>query len=615
MSSTSKWLLYILLIPVALLVAAALLLRLVLDEEKVLEMAAAALKEQTGATLAVEGDSAISVFPTLGVDLREANLTLPGEKSPSLHARSLVIGVQLLPLISRRIAIDTIGLDGLVVRVSRAEPEDRLDTSDLSDEQLDAFYRERQEAVKQREAEAAGEALTVPLDLYVERLTVTDARIELVGPGPAESSVVEVQKLQAFGLNLAARPVPVELRLRLPGDTPVTVQLDGTLRIDQAAQKIAVDKLHLRVAGATPEPLELQARGEVDISRQIADLALELALGETRGTGTLRYASFESPQIDADLRLNLFDPALLALAGPEAAGGETEKPDAEGDRPLPLDAIRAIDTRAKLAIERAVFGPHTISDVTAGLRALDGLVTLNPMAGSIYDGTIDLQATFDGRYNTAKLATSGSVEGVDVAAALRAMEAGVMLTGTARAEWQLTSAGRTAEALVTGLTGPINARVDQAVLEDLGVEKMLCEAVALVNRERMQALLPDSSRFRDLSMTITLGEGEARLKPLRAELPHLSLSGNGRLDLASKAFKSEFKARLSPGLGELDPACEVSKRLTSIDWPVECNGQITGDPGEWCAVDTEEIIEDLAKYEVQRKVEKKAGKLLEKLFD
>jgi AsmA protein len=249
------------------------------------------------------------------------------------------------------------------------------------------------------------------------------------------------------------------------------------------------------------------------------------------------------------------------------------------------------------------------------VHARDGLVTVQPATGAIYDGSIDLQATFDGRYNTARLATTGSVKEVDVAAALRALEAGVTLTGTARAEWQLTSAGRTAEELVTGLTGPVNATVDQAVLEDLGVEKMLCEAVALVNRERMQAALPDSSHFRNLSMAITLGEGEARLKPLRAELPHLSLSGNGRLDLASKAFKSEFKARLSPGLGELDPACEVSKRLTSIDWPVECKGQITGDPGEWCAVDTEEIIEDLAKYEVQRKVEKKAGKLLDKLFD
>jgi len=614
MSGQSRWLLYILIIPVLLLLVAALLLRLILDEEKVLEMAAGALKEQTGATLAVEGESAISLFPTLGVDLREANLALPGEKSPSLHARSLVIGVQLLPLISRRIAIDTIGLDGLLIRIQRAEPEDRLDTSGLSNEQLDAFYRERREALEQRAADTAGEALTVPLDLYVERLTVTDARIETAGPGADESSVVEVEKLQAFGLNLAARPVPVELRLRLPGDNPVKLRLDGTLAMDQAAQRATVDKLHLRVEGATAEPLELRARGEVDVSRQIADLALELTLGEMRGDGQMRYASFESPQIDASLQLNLFDPVLLALAGPQAAAGPG-RPEAGGDRPLPLDAIRAVDSRAELAIERALFGVHSITNLAVAVRARDGLVTVQPAAGTLYDGTIDLQATFDGRYNTAKLATSGSVEDVDVAAALSAMETGVMLTGTARGEWQLTSAGRTAEELVTGLTGPINANVDQAVLEDLGVEKMLCEAVALVNRDRMRAELPDSSQFRDLSMTITLGEGEARLKPLRAELPHLSLSGNGRLDLASKAFKSEFKARLSPGLGELDPACEVSKRLTSIDWPVECKGQITGDPGEWCAVDTEEIIEDLAKYEVQRKVEKKAGKLLDKLFD
>ena len=33
------------------------------------------------------------------------------------------------------------------------------------------------------------------------------------------------------------------------------------------------------------------------------------------GSGSLRYASFESPQIDTSLQLNLLDPTLFALAG------------------------------------------------------------------------------------------------------------------------------------------------------------------------------------------------------------------------------------------------------------------------------------------------------------
>lgn len=615
MSTTSKWLLYLLLIPALLLLAAALLLPVFLDKEKVLEMASSALEKQTGATLTVDGGVDISLFPTLGVALEEANLVLPGEAQPGMHARSLVIGVQLLPLFSKRVEIDTIGLDGLVIQARASEKEDKLETSGLTDEELEAFYQARRETMAERGAETAGSALTVPLALSVERLTITDARLETTGPGPDERSVIELEKLHALGLNLEGRPIPIELRLRIPGEAPVEVALDGSLKVEAAIDRVIADKLHVRVEGATARPLELQVRGELDISRQVANLVLDLALGDTRGNGTLRYASFESPQVDARLELNLFDPALLALAGPEAAGADAGEPGADGSRPLPLDAIRTIDTRAELAIERAVFGAHSLSDVRAGLRAVDGLVTLQPLKGNIYDGTIDLQATFDGRYNTARLSTTGGVKEVNIGSALVAMETGAILTGTARAEWNLTSEGRTVDGLVAGLSGPVNASVDNAVLQELGVEKMLCEAVALVNRERMRADLPDTSRFQELGMTITLGDGQARLKSLRAQLQHIGLTGSGRLDLLSQAFRSEFKARLSPTLGELDPACEVSKRLTSIDWTVDCEGQVQGDPGEWCAVDTEEIIEDLAKYEVQRKVEKKAGKFLEKLLD
>ena len=57
---------------------------------------------------------------------------------------------------------------------------------------------------------------------------------------------------------------------------------------------------------------------------------------------------------------------------------------------------------------------------------------------------------------------------------------------------------------------------------------------------------------------------------LRAQLDAVSLSGTGSFDLLAQDFDTTFKARLSPGLEELDPACRVSKRLTAIDFPVNC---------------------------------------------
>lgn len=112
-----------------------------------------------------------------------------------------------------------------------------------------------------------------------------------------------------------------------------------------------------------------------------------------------------------------------------------------------------------------------------------------------------------------------------------------------------------------------------------------------------------------------MSQGKLLMKPLRAELPHVTLKGEGNIDILKQDFSVTFKGRLSPDLGELDSACEVNQRLTAIAWPVKCKGKLSGDPADWCAVDAESIIKDLATKEVEDQVVKKASKYLDKFLN
>ena len=416
----------LILIPLAtvllLIVAAAILIPLLLDEEKVLKMAATTLYEETGATLTVTGETSLSLFPTIGIYLADAALALPGEKQPGLHARSLEIGVQLMPLFSGNMEVDSISLDGVSVRIESAAEQADLDTSKLSDEQLDAFYaKRRQTMAAEGDATGAEVALALPMALNVKQLLVTDSRLELVDSATGESTIIELVRLETTDLNLDAKPIPVDLQLRLTGKQAVDLDLEGNIRVDQQHQTVLLDAVSLVIGGVTAQPLKLQSSGTVDLSRQVADLQLALQVGATRGEGTLRYANFESPQIDTQLQLNLFDPALLALAGPEAAaeasGNNTA---ASGDEPLPLDAIRLIDTRADLTIEKAVFDAHTVNNMQVKLRAVDGVIDISTLTGDLHGGKLDLKATFDGKHSNAVLNTSGSLVDMDIATALAA---------------------------------------------------------------------------------------------------------------------------------------------------------------------------------------------------
>lgn len=832
-----RTLLILLAIPVILIVLAALLVPLLVDKDQLIATAAKALEDQTGATLTVEGETSLSVFPTLGVTLGDTTVTVPGELPQTLAVRSLEVGVQLLPLLSRKVEIGTLALDGLnaaILLPAASESEPPVDTSTLSNEELDAFYAARREALAQgAEINPQTAVLAAPLALNVSKLLITDARLELTDQASGEITRVEVISLTAGNINTEGEAMTLAANIRAPEaieDATVELEVDTTLKLDLGSNQLKVEDLQLVVAGATPESLSLAASGEVDLAKLAADLQVEIGLGETRGSGRVAYASTASPQIDAQLEFNLLDPALLSLAGPDAAAAaEAAEPSADSDA-LPLDILRQIDTKLDLVITQARLGEYSADNLAISLRAVEGVVEISRLKGDALGGNFDLQATFNGKYNLATLASKGQVSGINLAQAVALAEVDAELTGSAgldwdvtsqgqtisgltesvkgtvelalneasyngqpvslqsagdvdlarqradmnltfglaemkgegsvvyagnqspeidarlhlnlldpallalagpdaaseaeqpaegadgdeellplaalreidtRADlkvdkaildahtindlhleatakdglikvttltgtlhqgklnggatldargdvarissrgglrglaipevltaldsdpimsgkasltWQINSRGNTTDALIANLRGPAKLTTSDAVLKDVGIEKMMCQAVALVNQQKLNAALSEDSVFKDLSMDIELGGGKARLKPLRADLQDITLRGNGVLDIQSENFKADFTAKLGAGLAELDPACKVNERYTAVDWPVACKGKVSGDPADWCGVDTGKIIEEMATYEAKRKLRKEAGKLLDGLL-
>lgn len=598
-----------------LVVAAALLLPRFLDKDKVIELAAQAVKEQTGATLTVDGELNVSFYPNIGIAFSEAALTMPEKEQPDIEIAAATIGVRLWPLLSGDVEVNSIDIAGLVARLESSGEEERVDTSGYSDQQLEAFYAERRRARKAAGETAGAEAaLAVPLALTVASLKLRDVRVETRDASTGETSVVELESLDASDLNLDGEPIPLALSIRIPGDSPLDIDLDGAVTVNQETETVKFSELKIAVSGVATKPLRLTLDGTFDIARQAADTTIALSLAEMQGSGKLRYASFESPQIDADLSLNLFDPVLFALAGPEAAASADEPTPASGDEPLPLDALRTIDTRAALRIDKASFGDHDLENVAVQLRAVEGEVTLRELTAAVHDGQLQASATFNGRLNTAQLQTSGTVQALDLASAMAAGEAAGRLRGKASLNWKLNGSGRTQNELLRSLAGPVQLDTADVVLVGTNVNKLLCQAVALTNQEKLTSVFPADTQFTNISASVQLRDGQAALEPLRAELENIQLAGNGTFDLLEQAFKADFAARLSPELEEVDRACRLNKRLTAMDFPVACKGNLADDPGDWCAVDTTKIIRDLAATEGRRKVEKKASKFLNKLL-
>lgn len=611
-----RLLLIVLAIVVLTIVGAAILIPLLVDKDKILEIASNTLHEQTGARLEVGGEAKVSVFPTIGLTVGNTAITLPESTEPDFKIGTLDIGVAFMPLLSGNVQIDTFAVDGIDARIELSEQEEALDTSKMSDSQLDAFYaKKREETAKAGQSAGAEAALAVPLALNVANLSVTNANITLIDPAGAPPSQIHLKSLKASGLNIDGRETPLSLIVEIPGDQPITADVKAKFAVDQNTQLATISSLQAVVTGATPEPLTLTGKGQVNLQRQVADLAINLSIDEIRGDGNLRYASFESPQIDTTLHFNLLDPAILVLAAPEAAAEaaqttQSAEGTSTGDEPLPLDALRSIDTKAALTVDKARFGAHTINNFKANVRALEGVINLTEATGELHGGQIRAGAILNAKHNVATLHTQGGVNSLDIPTALTATGSTAEVTGTANLGWVLSSQGSTANEITEGLRGGIELTTLEVALLGTNVEKLLCQAVALTNQKSLTATFPARTDVKALDAKIKLADGRATLEPLTAQLPHVGLRGSGSMELLSQEFDLTLKASLEKSLEEVDEACSVSNKLTSIDWPVRCKGNLAGEPAKWCGVDSSQIVKDLATQEATKKVKKKASKFL-----
>ena len=598
-----------------LLIAVAIIaLPLLIDEKALVAIAARQVKERSGIELSVDGAASLSLFPRVSLVSTEVRVEVP-EQGSRIQARRLATGVALLPLLRGAVEIDSVIVEGLRIERrldSEAAEAVAADTTTLSNAELDAYYALRKRLRESAGAEAAASALAAPLAFEVGELALTDIRVVSVDDAGEALSELQLRRLHSRDLNLDGRAMPLSAEIAIPGEAPIAIQLSGAFSADLDAETITLKHLEAQISGATREPLTLSVAGAVNLATQVADVELALRSGALEGGGTLRYARFESPQIDATLALTELNPALLMLAGQESATGAAP---GRGDSALPLHALRLIDTRASLTIEQVVLGAHTLRDVDARLRVLDGVASLDPVSAALHGGQIEFNAVFNGRYNQASLRTAGGLRALDVGRAMQALEAKLAATGTANLAWTLQARGATRDALTRSLAGPVSVTTQAVTLRKLALERLFCQGVALVNRQPLSAEFPADTAFEALGAEIQLADGIARLDPFTARLSTIDLRGEGALDLNSQDLHANFRAQLAAGLAERDPACRINERYARLRWPVECRGNLAEDPGSWCRVNVDDVIRDLAENEVKRKIGQEAEKLLKKLFE
>jgi uncharacterized protein involved in outer membrane biogenesis len=629
---------------VAVVASAMLLLPLFVDEQALLDMAQAQVKDQTGGELVVEGETELSFFPRFGLRIETTSLDLPArtEYDPSISASidELDVGLSLLPLLGGNIDIGTIVIAGVTADITEPQalppaPEPRPIMSDREWEKRGEVIRQSKEQERQRLlSENAGIS---GFAVLAEAIQIEDITLIQRARGGELSNDIRVEYLTLTEVNTRNEPMRLEGALTVLGDgstAPLAIALDGAIRVASDFSRIDIENLETEVAGALTQPVKSALNGAFIVSPAKADFTLNATIPGGDVTGQLIWSALESPEIKLDITTARLDvdqiqPAPLpASISSDSPPSDTSPPSASAPVdtnsgspvpvPLPVGPLRDLDLEMRIAAEELIAGGQSITNAQVFLRVRDGVADIDYVRGVLHEGQLDTRMMLNARRPVVEAEVEGGLKGVNMDLLLASAGNTDAATGRIEMSWDIETAGVTSEDLIAALDGDVTASGQDLILQKVSVQGLVCSAVAIVNKIPPISGLPTNTPVTDLSLAVDFDEGVGDIEKLRFSTPGVVMKGSGDIDLASMDFGFRMEGQVNNEITQVSPLCLIDQRYAGVDWPVDCAGNLISESGAACKVDVASIAEQILKNEAQQQVqdaiEEKAGSFIKKLF-
>jgi AsmA protein len=96
------------------------------------------------------------------------------------------------------------------------------------------------------------------------------------------------------------------------------------------------------------------------------------------------------------------------------------------------------------------------------------------------------------------------------------------------------------------------------------------------------------------------------------------MKGSGDIALDTLDYRFRLEGQVNNDIMEVSPQCVIDQRYAGVDWPVDCQGNLSSESGPACQIDIASVAEQILKNEAQQQfqevIEEKAGAFMKKLF-
>jgi AsmA protein len=424
-------------------------------------------------------------------------------------------------------------------------------------------------------------SMNATLGLADNRYRLEDLEVEIAGEGPAWPGGQGDVSLSfgAFEADLEAETLSLEdLTLEMLGVTVTgtlagrqllsDLTLAGEIQVEEFDPQALLATLGVELETADPDVLRrasISAELAYDANRMMLE-GVEVALDDSRLSGRLGLVG-DSLTFDLSIDSINVDRYL-----PPASTGAAEDEGSLDEVDLPLEALRTLSAAGRMTIGATRFAGLTLSDVELSFSADDGLVSMEPSA-ALYGGTYVGELTIRVTGNTVSLSIEQRLTGIDALPLGRDLTGAEIVSGTISASLDLAVTGTNLGEIRRQLDGDITFALTDGAWEGVDMWYELRRARALFDGAPTPARDgPARTTFSEVSASVVLEDGVLTNRDLKADLPFMTATGRGTVNLVTDAIDFDLIAQFVDGpILQSDPAMAG---LAGDELPLKVSGSL-----------------------------------------
>lgn len=446
------------------------------------------------------------------------------------------------------------------------------------------------------------------LSAMIEGIAAEPTRLAFGTGGIEVDTVAKTAAVQPVELSILGIDVSADVQ---PFSYAETIKPQAVIRIDQFSPRELMRLLGAE-APATADPAALTRvtmEAKASVAEDLVRLTdLRISLDDTSFSGSMTVPFDSAGRFFAKLDGDAINLDRYMEPAPEkGASGTTD----EAPIRIPADLLRPLNVRAELTLGSVQMAGLLLEGVAVTVNAKDGKLRINPITSKLFGGTYSGDITIVSSGSVPTLSVDETVQGIDLAKLAKAMFDQENITGSIAGNFRLGGSGQNMAEIQQTLGGTMSFELKDGTYEGTDVWYELRRARAVLKKETPpQPVLPARTKFSMVKASGVVKNGVMRNEDLVAELPFMTLTGRGDVNIPNGTVDYTMQARVLSKPEAMEGATpEEIKDLTKAVIPLKITGSLASPT---VRPDVESLLRQRVEEEIKEKLEDKLKDLLKR---